>query len=1423
MGIGELIPNINVTESSKLDRRSIRFLKSFFPDDQVDSDQLQEGGNLPNIDGYLDILCPDGTAKEKIVVQVKHLTYSEKNGDVYYDIPQSIYAYAERHKGELVVFIACDDAANKFYWRYIDVESIEEFKSKSNHIQNTARYHFQEIEQCSEINVRDTIDLWRELYNKKMDSIKDEKVLAEQFALQQRMCFNSIASELSGVKNSHIIRYQGDEIVQWIKKDQDDKKRICLLVGDAGVGKSAVMKDLISSYNNGNIKYLCIKADYIDDNGNPVTLEKIRETLAYYSVEADKVILIVDQIDALSQALTNDRKHLNMMMAILFSLEDWPNVKAVVSCRKYDLEYDSVLNSLKEKSTIVEIGELTDEEVVFALNNMEEGLGKKVDSVTLKVLKTVQMLDSFSVLFHRNKTKISFNNQIELYDALWDNVICDSSLQNDVKERESLMYQIAETIRMTGTLNPQFAPISSQKLAFEYLASNGLIRRAGRAISFFHQSFYEYTIARYYAENDSLFANDIKKEIQGLELRSMVKAVLDFKRGHDITKFVEEARSILIGPNIRLHIKLLALSVLAFVDEPSRGEKNLIAEICCADQQLLSYFLRGVNSARWFTTIRKILNGIIPELKRNDNIFFPIIPCLSRYAFSNPEGVYGMVNKIKDQESRLFAVAYILREHNNYNNPYVLKAYAEAKPKNTFFAINLIQDALTTYKDFALQEAEKLILDYLISKDTRSKHDGHELVEELCHKLCADYPAEMLGILYRCICETVRRTAINGYYGYTISTTFNGLPTDDYVLKLVNLFETLLRHYSSDIVLARPLVEELLSLNNETTLSMAFTAMASAPRLYDDLIRHQLADFKSIGKCLHGDVEYCFLTMLRSWYDTLDINAAEWYQRLLFSYKSENDFIYDSTRKWSSFLCPHLWWDKWILICNTLPEDSLIPEMKKCSQELMRRFGRRITTERRDHSVTMACYCGGVVSDAIYEKWSISNWLSSFLKFDEHKWRYARNPISLHEHADAFQKCVSSNPMKFYNLVLNISSRTDIPDVYKIAGLKGLLTGGVDPYFLWNLATKYINENYARNNSYSFSQIAEYYIKEENKYIDEIMELCKSLAISSFSMDHSVLMDNDGDRDLHRQVNDLFTMGINSFQGRAAELLVHMCAIKSRRSMIYAFFTDNSTLLHNCVKIVPLHYMNVKDYYEEELYFPMMNSLLSNMGSEALYIQANTIQWCFYHRHDVVINYIDNVESDTSSHSLLAQIYFYGMAGPNNPEECEKRLERILALDNEEVIAKLVEVALKSYEHTEYRDLSIKLLERYASDEREKVKEAYCWYCDYLPVDAFNWYCSISFDGVGKKRREIHDQLKYVKKCISIYPIQCYKFIASQRYFDVDDSWMYNDEIVKILLEIYNKLKLDEDIDAMNELLDLFDEYIYRDNRTINDAVLLLG
>ena len=195
------------------------------------------------------------------------------------------------------------------------------------------------------------------------------------------------------------------------------------------------------------------------------------------------------------------------------------------------------------------------------------------------------------------------------------------------------------------------------------------------------------------------------------------------------------------------------------------------------------------------------------------------------------------------------------------------------------------------------------------------------------------------------------------------------------------------------------------------------------------------------------------------------------------------------------------------------------------------------------------------------------------------------------------------------------------------------------------------------------------------------------------------------------------------------------------------------------------------------------------------------------------------MEKNEESHKILSQIYFYGLSSEKNRAECEQRLEKILKFNNENVVAKIVEVALESYEQADMREYSIKILERFASDDRKDVANAYCWYCNSLPVEAFNFYSSIAKHWAGKKHREIHSQLEYVKKCISSYPKECYEFMVGQKYSETDEQWIADDDVVSILLQIYGKLKEEEDDSCMNGIMDLFDEYIYRGNRTMMGAL----
>ena len=1417
--MGEFVPNKNATESSKHDQRSIRFIKHLLPDDDVDCSQLHEGGSLPNIDGYLDFLCKDGTANERIFVQVKHLTYAPVNGDAFYDIPKSIYAYSDRHKGEIVIFIACSYEKEVFYWRYIDNQAIEEFKNLSDNIQETARYHFKPEEFCTKDNVNEIVVTWKRLYKERMEAIKDKKELAEAFASTQRLAFNIIHNELHGLRDSHIQRPETNKLFNWLNNNlPSEKNNLCLLVGEAGVGKSVVLKDLIENLEKTNNRCLCIKADTLNDENNPISSEKIYDTLAYYASNQQRTVFIVDQIDALSQSLSNDRNRLNSLLNVLWSLKDWPNVRAVVSCRKYDLEYDAVLNGLKDKAIIVELGPLSENEVADVLERMEHGLTGKINPTTSSLLRNIQYLNSFCYLYQRNKQRLNFNSPIELYDALWNSVIDGLPAQIAYSDAERVLYSIAECMKKSETLKPIWQPTTNLRAAFAYLASNGLIIPDGNTVSFFHQTFFEYALAKSYLSQNKSFIADLENEFQGLEIRSTVKAVLEYARGHNDVGYVSEIQQLLTSGKIRLHIKLLAISILATSNNPIIAEKRIVKTVCLKDKRILNHFFRGVQGENWFKSALLMLKKYLPDVEMSDMLLLPMLSTLSRYSFTHPDEVFTLIDSIKNEKTRLNARTYVLRVHNNYGNQKVIDAFHSVRNTNSVFFVEWIQDSLQTNKEFGLEETEKLLYKYLESEDHHFNHNAYELVEVLSKNLAATYPKEFLATLHSCLVKYIRNYSYTGYHGFTITKAFNSISSDDYLEKLLEIYEQLLLRFSSELAVIVPIVEELLSLNNETSMEKAFSAMAEHPELHSQRIEALVADSDTIEKHLQGSVEYYYLKMLKAWYMTLDQMKAEEYQTRVLSYVSSTDFWADKEKKYSNLLFPHLWYEKWALICNTLPEQGLLPEMKKCEGELLRRFGKKYIVKKDRHGITSAFYCGGITDDATYALFSPATWLNSFLKFNEDKyWHLKNRPIDIHAHADAFKRCVTNAPDKFKTFVFDITHRDDINNVYIVSGIQGLLDGGVDIEVLWPVASRFITTEYASSNHTSFEQIVCHYFKTDNKFIDLILPVITGVLSMPFEKRPVInSISNTDETKLENIVSDKLSQAINSKQGKALELLIQLASIPCRRKQAYEIISMAIPTMSDSLRMLPVHYLYVKDSFDEELYFPLLKKCLTYMGTEAMALRGDAIQWCFYHKPDIVCDFIDRIEKDNKSHLILSQICFYGLSDNNSQKEkCHEMLERILALNDELVIAKIISVSMRMFKDSGYYEYSRGFLERFASDNREKVIDSYCLFCDELPIEAFSFYRRLAVNWKGKKNRDIHSQLEYVTKCIAANPVECYKFMQDQDYTSIKDPWIIETEVVKVLLKIYGKLREDEDDDSLNEIMDMLDELILTGNRDV--------
>ena len=1389
---------------------SVRFLKNLFPLEIADC-QIDEGGNKPNIDGYIDFLQNDGTAYEQIFVQVKHLTYPEKDGSAFYDIPKSIYAYADRHKGDVILFIACDHDARKFYWRHIDSAAIDEYKKLSDHIQDSARYYFKPQEICSLSNLHETIDLWKKLYHDKMASIKDDRQLAENFATVQKASFSGVCSIFHGLDGSHIVR---EAVARLVALANDGSgKRIILLAGDAGVGKSVVMKDVMEQLSDSGTCVVAIKADTIDERCNPIALESIHNAIACFASGHRRIVLIIDQIDALSQSLSNDRNRLNTLLSILSKISDWPNVTAIVSCRKYDLEFDASLNLLKQESEVVELGLLSELEQTSVLQRLDSGLTETLDARTLELLRNAQYLNTFCFLHRNGRKKLSFKSPIDLYDALYESVVVAQTTFT-AEELEDVMFDIAACVKSAETLKPVWRPAAARQRAFAYLASSGILVSEPPAVSFFHQTFYDYVLARLYVTRQESFISDLENEFQGLEVRSTVKAILEYYRGHDENKYAAEITKLLDSKRIRLHIKLLVVSLIATSERPRPCEKRILRAACKANRRLLVHFLRGAGAEVWFHTVLGLAAKVLPDAGRSDELSGPLVSCLARYSFKHPDEVFGSVHAIRDDSFRKEMVRFLLSAHNDYRNPTVTDAFDACRHDDAYAVVSRIKDALQSNVDFAFSRIERMLVEHLEADTTTRRNQGHDIVHNLCEDISSAHPHRFLTALHNAIAHAIKATAKEGVFGLSHTELFDSL-RDSYDDELLTIYENLLTRHAGEYSTMMPLVNELLSLNNETAASMAFMAMAEHPGLYERIISGILSDSDRVETYMHGDACYFFMKMLRQRYAALTgIETAE-YQRWVLAFRSQADMISSKERRWCRLIYPHLWWHKWLLICNTLPSEGLLPEMQRCRGELMRRFEREEIVRRQPHVVTMASIGGGIVSSEVNSRFTPGHWLRSFLKLPKDRWRHGdEQPFTVRAHASAFRKCVAKNPADFCALVLEIAGRDDINREYIIAGIEGLIDGDCDPDVLWPVASRFINTEFAKNDCHRFGKIVRFYLDKNDSYIDRILPILVDIMRMPLEKADTV-------RELQTLGNiasDMLNRAINAAQGVAMKEIIRLCERPEMRKHAYALIAENISAVDIPLLSLPLHYLHTKECYDGDSFFPLMKSILARLGAEALAIRGDAIQWCYYFKRDVVADYIDRIEHDKRSHHTLAQIYYYGLAHDNVVGDCRNRLERIIATDDEKTIATLVKIALETYHDTNYASIAKEYLKRFAADCREPVVHAFCVYSDRLPPEALDFYAGLSKTWPIHKHREAYEQLEYISKCVDSRPAKCLEFILSQKFTELDESMFVDEHVVKVLLMIYKKLKTAEDDELLDKIMDLFDEYLFRGNHVLSSA-----
>ncbi len=97
----------------------------------------------------------------------------------------------------------------------------------------------------------------------------------------------------------------------------------------------------------------------------------------------------------------------------------------------------------------------------------------------------------------------------------------------------------------------------------DQMVSEGVLAFDGKRYGFGHESFFDYAFARSFVRQDKSLVAFLKDSEQHLFRRAQVRQVLTYLRDADRKRYREELAALLIDKQVRIHLKDLAIGVLA--------------------------------------------------------------------------------------------------------------------------------------------------------------------------------------------------------------------------------------------------------------------------------------------------------------------------------------------------------------------------------------------------------------------------------------------------------------------------------------------------------------------------------------------------------------------------------------------------------------------------------------------------------------------------------------------------------------------------------------------------------------------------------------------------------------------------------------------------------------------------------------------
>jgi len=404
-----------------------------------------------------------------------------------------------------------------------------------------------------------------------------------------------------------------------------EKRRIVLVQGAAGMGKSEVLSDLRRGFEEEGHPHLFMRLDRLKagatarEVGDQLGLSGAPPVVLAAVAAGSPSFLVVDQLDAISTTSGRNPEFLDAVEEMLRLALVEPQMRIVIACRSFDAGHDSRLRQIVDSDdpdSTVTVGPLS----VTVVRETLEDLGidpAALDSELIGLCSVPLHLYLMSQISTRDVAAVRRLKTLnDLFDAYWDDKqeALQSALGRDPRWTD-VLDALVDRMSDEPALEAPRTTVDALKRDVDAMLSASVLIEEGEQIAFFHETFFDYAFARRFSARgrtlEELLAVD-----QLLFRRAQVRQILARGREGDPRRYEEDLAFLLLENSVRFHLKDLVLAWLQTVEAPRDHEWELIEALLDGDPgPLADRAWITLNAPAWFEFLddRGILAGWLGE------------------------------------------------------------------------------------------------------------------------------------------------------------------------------------------------------------------------------------------------------------------------------------------------------------------------------------------------------------------------------------------------------------------------------------------------------------------------------------------------------------------------------------------------------------------------------------------------------------------------------------------------------------------------------------------------------------------------------------------------------------------------------------------------------------------------------------------